>query len=233
MPRRFSRPTSARTALVDTEENPGGVCLYRGCIPSKALLHAARVLHEAEEAKIMGIEFGEPRISIEKLRGWKDGVVKKLTGGVGQVAKFRKVTYVSGRGTFVDAHTLRVDLIAGGTQTLAFDHCIVATGSRPATIPFFDAKSERVLDSTSALALKRVPETLLVVGGGYIGLELGSVYAALGAQVSVVEMLPGLLLPGADRDLVSILEKRLSKSFEAHHGEHAKSPARTKRAWYL
>jgi dihydrolipoamide dehydrogenase len=203
-----------RTALVDIEENPGGVCLYRGCIPSKSLLHAARVLHEAEEAKIMGIEFGEPRINVDKLRGWKDGVVKKLTGGVGQVAKFRKVTFISGRGSFLDPHTLRVELIAGGTQTLAFDHCIVATGSRPATIPFFDAKSERVLDSTSALALKRVPDTLLVVGGGYIGLELGSVYAALGAQVSVVEMMPGLLLPGADRDLVSILEKRLSKRFE-------------------
>jgi dihydrolipoamide dehydrogenase len=204
-----------RTALIDTEENPGGVCLYRGCIPSKALLHAAKVLHEAEAATIMGIEFGAPRISVDKLRAWKDGVVKKLTGGVGQVAKFRKVTYISGRGTFVDAHTLSVALSAGGTQTVEFDHCIVATGSRPATIPLFDAKSPRVLDSTSALDLKSVPKTMLVVGGGYIGLELGSVYAALGARVSVVEMLPGLLLPGADRDLVSILEKRLLKSFEA------------------
>jgi dihydrolipoamide dehydrogenase len=202
-----------RTALVDTEENPGGVCLYRGCIPSKALLHAARVLHEADEAKVMGIEFGAPRISVETLRAWKDGVVKKLTGGVGQVAKFRKVTYVSGRGTFTDAHTLSVALTAGGTQAIAFDHCIVATGSRPATIPIFP-KSDRILDSTSALDLKSVPKTMLVVGGGYIGLELGSVYAALGARVSVVEMLPGLLLPGADRDLVSILEKRLTKSFE-------------------
>ena len=202
-----------KTALVDTEENPGGVCLYRGCIPSKALLHAARVLHEADEAKVMGIEFGEPRVSIEKLRDWKDGVVKKLTGGVGQVAKFRKVTYIAGRGTFKDAHTLQVELNAGGSQTISFEHAIVATGSRPATIPIFP-KSERVLDSTSALALKTVPKTLLVVGGGYIGLELGSVYAALGAKVSVVEMLPGLLLPGADRDLVSILEKRLSKRLE-------------------
>jgi len=203
-----------RTALIDTEENPGGVCLYRGCIPSKALLHAAKVLHEAEAATIMGIEFGAPRIDVDRLRAWKDGVVKKLTGGVGQVAKFRKVTYISGRGTFADAHTLNVALTAGGTQTVEFDHCIVATGSRPATIPIFP-KSDRILDSTSALDLKSVPKTMLVVGGGYIGLELGSVYAALGARVSVVEMLPGLLLPGADRDLVSILEKRLSKSFEA------------------
>lgn len=203
-----------RTALVDTEENPGGVCLYRGCIPSKALLHAAKVLLEADEAKVMGIEFGEPSISVEKLRAWKDGVVKKLTGGVGQIAKFRKVTYISGRGSFTDAHTLKVELRAGGTQNISFDHCIVATGSRPSAIPIFP-KSERILDSTSALDLKSVPKTMLVVGGGYIGLELGSVYAALGARVSVVEMLPGLLMPGADRDLVAVLEKRLAKSFEA------------------
>jgi len=203
-----------RTALIDTEENPGGVCLYRGCIPSKALLHAAKVLHEAEEAKAMGIEFAAPSIDIDKLRAWKDGVVNKLTGGVGQVAKFRKVAYIAGHGTFADAHTLRVKLNAGGEQTIAFEHCIVATGSRPAAIPIFPV-SERILDSTSALALKGVPKTMLVVGGGYIGLELGSVYAALGARVSVVEMMPGLLLPGADRDLVAILEKRLARSFEA------------------
>jgi dihydrolipoamide dehydrogenase len=202
-----------KTALVDVEENPGGVCLYRGCIPSKALLHAAKVLHEADEAKVMGIEFGEPRISVDTLRSWKDGVVKKLTGGVGQIAKFRKVTFISGRGAFKDANTLLVELTAGGTQTLSFDHCIVATGSRPATIPLFDPKSPRVLDSTSALALKSVPKSLLVVGGGYIGLELGSVYAALGTRVSVVEMMAGLL-PGADRDLIQVLEKRVSKSFE-------------------
>ncbi|HKW14855.1 MAG TPA: FAD-dependent oxidoreductase, partial [Candidatus Krumholzibacteria bacterium] len=173
-----------KTALIDTEENPGGVCLYRGCIPSKALLHAAKVLHEAEAATIMGIEFGPPRINVDTLRAWKDGVVKKLTGGVGQVAKFRKVTYIAGRGTFTDPHTLNVQMNAGGTQPVAFDHCIVATGSRPATIPLFDAKSPRVLDSTSALDLKRIPKGLLVVGGGYIGLELGSVYAALGSRVS-------------------------------------------------
>jgi dihydrolipoamide dehydrogenase len=202
-----------RTALVDTEEHPGGVCLYRGCIPSKALLHAARVLHEAEAAKTMGIEFGAPRVSLDGLRAWKDGVVKKLTSGVGQVAKFRKVSYVRGRGSFVDAHTMQVDLAVGGSQTIAFDHAIVATGSRPAGLPIFDAKSPRVLDSTSALALADVPGTMLVVGGGYIGLELGSVYAALGSRVSVVEMLSGLL-PGADRDLVAVLEKRVAKSFE-------------------
>lgn len=202
-----------RTALVDTEENPGGVCLYRGCIPSKALLHVAKVLHEADAAKTMGVEFGSPRISVDALRAWKEKIVRNLTGGVGQVAKFRKVTYVRGRGSFVDAHTLAVELADGGTQTLSFDHAIVATGSRPATIPMFRADSPRVLDSTLALELKAIPKTFLVVGGGYIGLELGSVYAALGSRVTVVEMLPGLC-PGADRDLVAVLQKRLTGSFE-------------------
>ena len=202
-----------KTAIVDVEENPGGVCLYRGCIPSKALLHIAKVLHEADAARAMGIDFGQPRIDVDAVRTWKEGVVRKLTGGVGQVAKFRKVTFVRGFGKFVDAHTLSVELAAGGTQEIRFDHCIVATGSRPATIPLFKSDSKRVLDSTSALDVREVPKTLLVVGGGYIGLELGSVYAALGTKVSVVEMMPGLL-PGADRDLVAVLEKRLAKSFE-------------------
>jgi dihydrolipoamide dehydrogenase len=202
-----------KTALVDVEENPGGVCLYRGCIPSKALLHVARVLHEADAARTMGVEFGNPQIKVDTLRAWKEGVVKKLTGGVGQVAKFRKVTYVRGYGTFTDAHTLSVALAGGGTQSIRFDHAIVATGSRPAGLPMFTSDSARVLDSTRALELRDVPKSMLVVGGGYIGLELGSVYAALGARVTVVEMMPGLL-PGADRDLVAILEKRVAKTFD-------------------
>ena len=202
-----------RTALVDPEENPGGVCLYRGCIPSKALLHVAKLLHEARAARALGVEFGEPRVDVAALRAWKDGVVRKLTGGVGVLAKSRKVEFIRGRGRLEDAHTLSVDLAAGGTRTLSFEHAIVATGSLPATLPMFDASSRRVLDSTSALALERVPHSLLVVGGGYIGLELGSVYAALGAKVSVVEMLPGLV-PGADRDLVNVLEKSAGKNFE-------------------
>lgn len=202
-----------RTALVDTDENPGGVCLYRGCIPSKALLHVAKLLHEARAAKTMGVDFGAPRVDIDALRAWKDSVVRKLTGGVGTLAKSRKVEFVRGKGSFEDAHTLAVELVAGGTRTLAFEHAVVATGSLPATLPMFDASSPRVLDSTSALALARVPESLLVVGGGYIGLELGSVYAALGSKVSVVEMMPGLL-PGADRDLVGVLEKSAGKNFE-------------------
>ena len=171
------------------------------------------VLHEADAARAMGIEFGSPQIKVDAVRAWKEGVVSKLTGGVGQVAKFRKVTYVRGFGSFGDAHTLSVALVTGGTQEIKFDHCIVATGSRPATMPLFKSDSPRVLDSTSALELRDIPKSMLVVGGGYIGLELGSVYAALGARVSVVEMMPGLL-PGADRDLVAILEKRVAKSFE-------------------
>jgi dihydrolipoamide dehydrogenase len=202
-----------RTALVDPEENPGGVCLYRGCIPSKALLHVAKLLHEARAAKTMGVTFGEPKVDVDALRAWKDGVVRRLTGGVGTLARSRKVEYVRGRGRFDDAHTLTVDLVAGGTRALSFEHAIVATGSVPATLPMFDPASKRVLDSTSALELSRVPSSLLVVGGGYIGLELGSVYAALGAKVSVVEMLPGLV-PGADRDLVGVLEKSAGKNFE-------------------
>ena len=202
-----------RVALVDTEENPGGVCLYRGCIPSKALLHAARVIREASAARTMGIEFGAPRVSIEALRAWKDGVVKRLTSGVGQVSKFRKVAYLRGHGVLADAHSMVVELHTGETQTVVFDHAVVATGSRPAALPMFDARSPRVLDSTTALELSGIPKTMLVVGGGYIGLELGSVYAALGARVSVVEMLPGLL-PGADRDLVAVLEKSIARHFE-------------------
>ncbi|MDH4037694.1 MAG: dihydrolipoyl dehydrogenase [Candidatus Krumholzibacteria bacterium] len=202
-----------KTALVDLDENPGGVCLYRGCIPSKALLHVAKLLHEASAAKAMGVDFGEPKVDLDALRSWKDGVVRKLTGGVGTLAKSRKVEFVQGRGRFENAHTMSVELATGGARTLSFEHAIVATGSLPVTLPMFDAASPRVLDSTSALALERVPASMLVVGGGYIGLELGSVYAALGTKVSVVEMLSGLV-PGADRDLVNVLEKSAGKNFK-------------------
>jgi dihydrolipoyl dehydrogenase len=202
-----------RTALIDPDENPGGVCLYRGCIPSKALLHVAKLLHEAKAAKAMGVDFGEVSVDVDALRAWKDGVVRKLTGGVGTLARSRKVEFIRGRGRFDDAHSMTVELAAGGTRAVSFEHAIVATGSLPATLPMFGTGSRRVLDSTSALALERVPASMLVVGGGYIGLELGSVYAALGAKVSVVEMLPGLV-PGADRDLVNVLQKSAGGNFE-------------------
>lgn len=196
-----------QTTIVDLEANPGGVCLYRGCIPSKTLLHAAKVITEAREAAHYGLNFGEPQIDLDKLRGFELGVVQKLTGGTGQLAKARKITYIQGRATFKSNKALTIKT-EKGEEELTFDKAIIATGSRPATFPAFEIGSKRVMDSTAALLLEDIPKKLLVIGGGYIGLELGSVYAALGSQVSVVEPMPGLLT-GADRDLVAILQKRL------------------------
>jgi dihydrolipoamide dehydrogenase len=199
--------------LIDPEANPGGVCLYRGCIPSKALLHVAKLLHESHQAKDWGIEFEAPKIDLARLRSWKESVVKKLTGGLGQLSKQRKVRYVEGHGAFENSTTLRVTKSDGSEESLSFDRIVIATGSRPAIVPTLKLDTARMMDSTSALNLEDIPGTLLVVGGGYIGLELGSVYAALGTRVTVVEMLPGLLT-GADRDLVLPLHKRLDKLFE-------------------
>jgi dihydrolipoamide dehydrogenase len=201
-----------QVTLVDEEKNPGGVCVYRGCIPSKALLHVAKVLDEARHASQFGVEFAAPRVNLDKLRAFKDGVVTKMTGGTGVLTRSRKIRYVQGRATIVDPKTVSVALTAGGEETITFDVGILATGSRPATLPDLTISADRVLDSTSALELKSVPKSLLVIGGGYIGLELGSVYAALGTKVSVVEMTAGLL-PGADRDLVKPLAQRIEKTF--------------------
>src|ERR1700690_1168105 len=203
-----------KVTLIDPEANPGGVCLYRGCIPSKALLHVAKLIDESRHAKNWGVEFGEPKIDLAQLRSFKEGVVKKLTGGVGMLSKQRKVEYIQGRASFESSNTLRVAKTAGGEQSLSFDRIILATGSRPAIIPSLKLETPRMMDSTSALGLSEIPGTLLVIGGGYIGLELGTVYAALGSKVSVVEMLPGLL-PGADRDLVLPLHKRIEKLFDS------------------
>src|SRR5438105_7396582 len=200
-----------KVTLIDREQNPGGVCLYRGCIPSKALLHIAKLIDESRHAKSWGIEFGEPKIDVARLRSFKEGVVNKLTGGLGQVSKIRKVQYVRGKAAFENSNTVRVTKV-GGEETLTFDRIVIATGSRPAVVPTLKLDSPRMLDSTSALDLKDVPGTLLVIGGGYIGLELGTVYATLGSKVSVVEMTGGLL-PGADRDLVAVLQKRLEPLF--------------------
>jgi dihydrolipoamide dehydrogenase len=202
-----------KVTLIDREQNPGGVCLYRGCIPSKALLHVAALINESRHAKNWGIEFGEPKIDVARLRSFKEGVVNKLTGGLGQLSKQRKVTYIRGDASFDNSNTVRVKKQTSGEDVLSFDRIIIATGSRPAVIPSLKLDTPRMLDSTSALDLADVPGTLLVVGGGYIGLELGTVYAALGSKVSVVEMTPGLL-PGADRDLVAPLQKRLDKAFD-------------------
>jgi dihydrolipoamide dehydrogenase len=203
-----------QVTLIDPEANPGGVCLYRGCIPSKALLHVAKLIEESQQSKNWGIEFPPPKIDLARLRAWKESVVKKLTGGLGQLSKQRHVEYIQGRAAFENSTTLRISKADATETTLSFDRVILATGSRPAIIPTLKLDSLRVMDSTGALNLEDIPGSLLVVGGGYIGLELGSVYAALGTRVTVVEMLPGLL-PGADRDLVLPLHKRLEKMFEA------------------
>jgi dihydrolipoamide dehydrogenase len=194
--------------LIDPEANPGGVCVYRGCIPSKALLHVAALVDEAKHATGWGIDFGQPKIDLDRLRGFKDGVVKRLTGGTGQLVKARKITYLRGLATIVDAHHLRVTL-DGKTEDVQFEHAMIATGSVPVVPPALNVSDPRVMDSSAALDLPDIPKSLLVVGGGYIGLELGSVYAALGSAVTVVEMTAGLL-PGADRDLVDVLAKRLT-----------------------
>jgi dihydrolipoamide dehydrogenase len=201
-------------ALVDPEVNPGGVCVYRGCIPSKALLHVSNLLTESRHAKAWGIAFGEPTIDLGKLREFKDNVVKRLTSGTGQLVKHRKVHYLQGWAEIVDAHNLTVKLTKGGEETVQFEHALLATGSLPAIPPMLKVDDPRVMDSTAALDLPDIPKSLLVVGGGYIGLELGSVYASLGSAVTVVEMTPGLL-PGADRDLVDVLAKRVNQTMKA------------------
>jgi len=197
-----------QVTLTDMKKNPGGVCTWEGCIPSKALLHISKLITEAEDAKKWGVEFGEPKIDLNKLRDFKNGIVNKLTGGLGQVAKLRKVNFIQGKASFVNSNTLLINKSDGTTEEIVFEKAIIATGSTPAKVPGLSIESLRVMDSTSALELNDIPKRLLVIGGGYIGLELSTVYAALGSKVTIVEMLPGIL-PGADRDLVAVLEKRV------------------------
>ena len=210
----YAADRGMRVTLVDPEKNPGGVCVYRGCIPSKALLHVADVIAESAHAADFGVTFQKPAIDLDKLRDFKNKVVGQLTAGAGQLRNLRKIRHLQGMASFRDARTLDVDLVDGTKETLSFESCIIATGSRPTTIPGVSIDSDRLMDSTGALDLPDIPGSLLVVGGGYIGLELGSVYATLGSEVTVVEMTPGLL-PGADRDLVNILAKRIGKICEA------------------
>ena len=201
--------------VVDEGKRLGGACLFEGCIPSKALLHAAAVIGEAERARELGIDFGEPQISLDALRKWKaERVVDKLARGLASVARSRSVDVIGGRAAFEDARTLRVE--GDEPQRIRFGHAVIATGSRPAIVPGLAAAGERAMDSTAALALAEVPARLLVVGGGYIGLELGQVYAALGSAVTLAEMTDGLL-PGVDRDLVQPLARRLERYFAAVH----------------
>jgi dihydrolipoamide dehydrogenase len=203
-----------QTTLVERYATLGGVCLNVGCIPSKALLHAAKVVAETEEMAEHGISFGEPRVDLPRLAEWKDSVVGRLTGGLAGLARQRKVTVVQGTAQFASDHVLNVTGEEGET-TIGFDHAIIAVGSSAARLPFLP-EDPRIMDSTGALQLADVPERLLVIGGGIIGLEMATVYEALGSQVTVVELLDGLM-PGADRDLVRPLQRRVEKRYAAIH----------------
>ena len=205
-----------KVLLVDEGARPGGVCLNRGCIPSKALLHIAKLINESHEAAEWGLTFTAPKIDLAKLRDFKNGVITKLSGGITELSKVRGVKLVAARGTFLDANTVELKHPDGKIERVSFEKAIIATGSSPAVPPMFQLGDPRVMDSTGALELADIPGSLLVVGGGYIGLEMGTVYAALGSKVTVVELTSGLL-PGADRDLVRPLQKRLEKQFAALH----------------
>ncbi|MCP5146047.1 MAG: dihydrolipoyl dehydrogenase [Gammaproteobacteria bacterium] len=201
-----------KVVLIERYPSLGGVCLNVGCIPSKALLHAAKVISEAHEMAEFGVAFGKPKINIDKLRGWKEKVIGQLTGGLAGLAKQRKVTVIEGKGTLVSPNELEV-VSASGTQRVAFEQLIIAAGSEPTRIPGFPYDDDRLIDSTGALALKDIPKRLLVIGGGIIGLEMATVYHELGSKVTVVELMDGLM-PGADRDIVKPLEKRIARQYE-------------------
>uniref|UniRef100_UPI00047075E4 dihydrolipoyl dehydrogenase n=1 Tax=Salinivibrio socompensis TaxID=1510206 RepID=UPI00047075E4 len=196
------------TVLVERYNTLGGVCLNVGCIPSKALLHVAKVIEEAKAMADHGVVFGEPQTDIDKIRSWKDKVIGQLTGGLGGMAKQRKVTVVNGTGRFTGANTLLVE--GEESTTINFDNAIIAAGSRPIELPFIPHDDPRIWNSTDALELKEVPEKMLLMGGGIIGLEMGTVYHALGSQVDVVEMCDQVI-PAADKDVIKVFTKRISK----------------------
>lgn len=204
-----------RVTIVDEQPKLGGVCLIKGCIPSKALLHVAKVISESREMSEWGVAFKEPSIDLDAMRARKQKVIDTLSGGLKSLAKRRNVEIVNARGVFEDSTRMRLEGgdAEGSYNCITFEHCIIATGSRPTMPQAFALPTDRVMDSTGALELRDVPKRLLVVGGGYIGLEMGTVYAELGSKVTVVEMTDGLL-PGADRDLVKPLQKRLATKFE-------------------
>ena len=201
-----------KVTLVERWPMLGGVCLNVGCIPSKALLHAAKVIDEVGEMRAHGLDFGAPKIELPKLLEWKNKVVGKLVGGLSVLAKQRKVEVVQGTGKFASPHVMEVARADGKTEKIRFEHCIIAAGSEPIKLPFIP-DDPRVIDSTGALELNGLPKRLLVIGGGIIGLEMATVYASLGAKLSVVELTPQLM-PGADPDLVKPLEKRLKARYE-------------------
>ncbi|MEE2945954.1 MAG: dihydrolipoyl dehydrogenase [Pseudomonadota bacterium] len=202
-----------KVVLIEKDSSLGGVCLNVGCIPSKALLHGAKVITEAEEMAHFGVKFDTPEVDLDALRGWKESVVNQLTGGLQGLAKARKVQVVNGYGTFTGPNMIEVDN-DGAKSTVSFDQCIIAAGSEPVTLPFIPHDDERVIDSTGALELKDIPERLLVLGGGIIGLEMATVYDALGSQVTIVEFMDQII-PGADKDIVKPLHKRIEGRYEA------------------
>ena len=201
-----------KVVLIEKDPSLGGVCLNVGCIPSKALLHAAKVITEAEEMAHHGVTFAAPQVDLDGLRGWKDSVIKQLTGGLAGLAKGRKVTVVNGYGRFTGPNMIEVDN-NGAKSTVSFDQCIIAAGSEPVTLPFIPHDDPRVIDSTGALELADVPGRLLVLGGGIIGLEMACVYDALGSRVTVVELMDQII-PGADKDIVKPLHKRIEGRYE-------------------
>ena len=201
-----------QVVLVERYESIGGVCLNVGCIPSKALLHAAKVIDETKAMREHGIEFGPPQFDLDKLRGWKDRVVKQLTGGLKQLSKQRKVKLVTGVGTFLDPHHLQATAADGSATTIHFEHAVIAAGSQSVNLPFLP-NDPRIIDSTGALELRGIPEHLLVIGGGIIGLEMATVFHALGAKITVVEMLDSLMA-GADKDIVRPFQKTIGKLYE-------------------
>lgn len=201
-----------KVIMVDPLDNPGGVCLHWGCIPTKALLHIVKVMEDAEQAKDFGVTFAKPKIDIDAVRAFKDKVVQQLVGGTSQLAKQRKVEHLKGRARFTGANTVEVSLNDGGTETVSFENAIIATGATSAKLPGVDLESPRVLYARTALELENIPKSLLVVGGGYIGVELGTVFSKFGSEVSVVEMLPSIMAT-ADPDLRKVWEKGNRKTF--------------------
>ena len=204
-----------KVIIVDKDPTLGGVCLNRGCIPSKTLLHIAKVLEETESLKKMGVSFAKPKIDINTVRDWKNKIIKQLSGGIAQMAKARKVETIEGVATFISDKEIKVER-KSDKENITFDHCIIAVGSSSSRIPGIPFDNKNVLTSKTALDIEKIPKNLLVIGGGYIGLEMGTVFNALGADVSIAEFLPNLL-PGADPDLVKPLARKLKKHFDEIH----------------
>ena len=210
----YAADKGMQVTLIDPEPNPGGVCLYRGCIPTKTLLHVAEVIRESREARNWGVTFQEPAIDLGGVRAWKDKVIQKMTGGLGQLTKQRKIEYIQGRAHFLNGTSVQVSRTGGSEETLFFEHAIIATGSYPTPLPGVDIDSPRVMQSVQAMELEDIPKSLLIIGGGYIGLEMGTIYSTLGSEVTVVEMLPDIL-PGADADLVRTYSMTARKQFSS------------------